>query len=223
MRLVTVLFLMCGFLMCVNLDAQAQAAEVVISDDGRQIKLNADGTWQQLSQDRFATNAQGQRIRLHPDGTWSMAGRAPVAAGAANVASSNALVREPVLYLSDVAIVRRVIQRTKSKHAETRMRFMLEVDNRTEAPLAVPADLVERLVAKSSRGTAYPVLAATSSVDSIPPGERVGIEVWAKDSPTWFGIKFLSLEVAPDTFGNGVTRILSRNMNEVKRQEVEQF
>ncbi len=218
MRLVTVFFLM-----CLSVNAQAEAAEVVISDDGRQIKLNADGTWQQLSQDRFATNAAGQRIRLHPDGTWSMAGRAPASTGAADIAPATALEQEPVLYLSDVAIVRRVIQRTKSKHAESRMRFMLEVDNRTEASLPVPADLVDRLVAKSSRGTAYSILSATASVGTIPPGERVGIEVWAKDSPTWFGIKYLSLEVAPDTFGNGVTRILSRNMNEVKRQEVEQF
>ncbi len=212
-----------GALMVFSMHAFADASEVVISDDGRQIKLNADGTWQQLSQDRFATNAAGQRVRLHPDGTWSVAPGVAPAPSPGIPTPVAALDREPVLFLSDASIVRRVIERSKSKHSETRMRFVLQVDNRTSEALAVPGDLTRRLKATTSRGGNYEILSATPESRTIPAGESTSIEIWAKDSPRWFGIKFLSVEVAPDTLGNGVTRILSKRMDEVKRVEVDQF
>lgn len=198
-------------------------AEVVISDDGRQIELKADGTWQQLSRDRFATNAAGQRVRLHPDGTWSVDGQADLEGAADGVAPALQGRVDAVMHLSDVTILRRVIERAKSKHSESRVHFVMQVDNRTGSDLAVPADLMSRLRATSNRGAQYELISAKARQSVIPAGERVAIDVWAEWSSFAFRLKHLSIEVAPGTFGNSVTRVLSRNMTDIERREVDSF
>ena len=45
---------------------------IVLSDDGREVRLNADGSWEYLSEDRFATTESGTRIRLREDGQWEV-------------------------------------------------------------------------------------------------------------------------------------------------------
>ena len=198
-------------------------AEVVVSDDGRQIELKADGTWQQLSRDRFATNAAGQRVRLHPDGTWSVDGRADMEGTPSGVTPVLQGRADAVMHLSDVTILRRVIERAKSKHSESRVHFVMQVDNRTGSDLMVPADLMQRLRATNSRGANYELISATARQSVVPAGERVAIDVWAEWSSFAFRLKHLSIEVAPGTFGNSVTRVLSRNMSDVERREVDSF
>ena len=65
--------------------------------------------------------------------------------------------------------------------------------------------------------------AITPSSGSIAPGEDQVIEVVAKGGPRWFGVKFLSLEVDAGALGNGVKRILAKNMDEVVRRDVDSF
>ena len=52
------------------LSQHATADTVVLSDDGREVKLNDDGSWEFVSEDRFATTEDGERIRLRADGRW---------------------------------------------------------------------------------------------------------------------------------------------------------
>lgn len=200
----------------------AFAEEVVVSDDGKQIRLNDDGTWVQVSQDRFATNAQGQRVRLRADGTWNVMSVAPndldQPGRPEQVAVS--LQDEPVLFLKSVEILRREIKRAKSTHAETRMRYTIGVDNKTEE--AVTLDLTGPFNATTSRGGEYPTLSVDGpgKIDAREQGEVV---VVVQDAPAWFGIKYLSLEVPAGAVGNASKRLLNKNMNEVKRLRVDQF
>jgi|SaaInlStandDraft_1057018.scaffolds.fasta_scaffold120189_2 hypothetical protein len=62
----SVIFLILGW------SVNAIAAEDVVSDDGREVRLNEDGTWSLLSRDRFATTPDGRRIRLMTDGRWEL-------------------------------------------------------------------------------------------------------------------------------------------------------
>ena len=203
------------------LASSALAEEVVVSDDGRQIRLNDDGTWVQVSQDRFATNAQGQRIRLRADGSWNVMSTSPEdiarSDGGQNVAS---LVDEPVIFLKTVEILRREIKRAKSKHAETRMRYTIGVDNKTTETISL--DLTVPFEATTNRGGDFPLLSADGP-RQVLAGQQAEVIVVVEDSPAWFGVKFLSLEVPAQAIGNVGARLLNKNMNEVKRLNVESF
>jgi len=196
--------------------------EVVISDDGRQIRLNGDGSWVQLSRDRYATTASGQRVRLKPDGTWSTmdAGDAVASEGRAGIAPAN----DSTLYLNKVEILKRNIKRAKSIHAETRTVYEVQVVNETDAPIQLQVDLVDRLRAFSSSGANFPIESVSFERDEIAPGERGMIRVVAAGAPKWtFGVRHLALEVDAQTLGNADKRILSKNMNEVERRNVERL
>lgn len=214
-------FTRCSLFFLLILTSSAYAEEVVVSDDGRQIRLNDDGTWVQVSQDRFATNAQGQRIRLRADGSWNV-----MSASAEDVVRSSlnpqaaALLDEPVIFLKSVEILRREIKRAKSTHAETRMRYTIGVDNKTQQ--AVRIDLTGPFEATTNRGGDFPLLSADGP-DRVAAGQTAEVVVVVEDSPAWFGVKFLSLEVPPQAIGNAGTRLLNKNMNEVKRVSVDNF
>ena len=205
----------------------SQADEVVISDDGEQIRLNGDGTWVRISRDRFAHDEQGRRIRLRPDGTWSVVTQDAQSAPQRNapnvVAAPVNLTDEPLLLLPEVVIFKRVIKRPKADHAETRMRFRLALTNSDAGEFTVPSDLANQLLVKSSGGTEFEVIESNVSESRLDPGQRAQIEVWVAGSPRWFGTKYLSVHVPPGLLGNGVERILSKNMDEVIRREVAQF
>ena len=49
------------------------AEKVGLSDDGREVRLAEDGTWEYVSDDRYATLPDGQRVLLKSDGTWENA------------------------------------------------------------------------------------------------------------------------------------------------------
>ena len=215
------------------LASSAIAEEVVVSDDGRQIRLNDDGTWVQVSQDRFATNAQGQRIRLRADGSWNVISASSediVRSG--SIPNTASLQDEPVIFLKNVEILRREIKRAKSTHAETRMRYTIGVDNKTEQTVAL--DLTGPFEATTNRGGEYPLLSADGPSQVHPllsadgpsqvlAGQQAEVVVVVEDSPAWFGVKFLSLEVPAKAIGNAGARLLNKNMNEVKRINVDDF
>lgn len=46
------------------------ADEIVLSDDGREVRIKQDGSWEFVSDDRFATTRDGERVRLKFDGSW---------------------------------------------------------------------------------------------------------------------------------------------------------
>ena len=204
------------------------AEEVVISDDGHQIQLNGDGTWVQLSKDRFATDTDGRRIRLRPDGTWSIVGSDLVVGekmqrDVATPAPRPQLLDEPVLFLERVELLKKRRKRAKSSHAELKMFFQVTIRNESTRTLDLASVRASQLTARSSRGTAYSVTEVIPTARTVEPGQTAELSVWADDGPQWFGIKYLSLEFPANTVGNSATRILSKNMDQVVRREVDSF
>jgi hypothetical protein len=208
--------------LCLAGSLSAMAAEVVISDDGRQIQLNGDGTWVQLSKDRYANNAAGQRVRLKPDGTWSLLGdvTASVAQTNAPLTSMTAAL-ESTLFLAKVEILRHRIKRAKSVHAATRSIYHLQVVNDSQTDVELDDTLASKLTARSSSGAQFAIEEVTFSTSRIKPGERGVIQIVADGSPKWFGVKAMMLEVAPGALGNRQARVLSKSMNDVEKREVD--
>ncbi len=212
---------------CVPMQGLAQ--EVVVSDDGRHIQLNGDGTWIQLSQDRFATNAAGERIRLMPNGTWTRMLEDPQplrGATHSNATVSPAgvpLLSEATLHLARVEILRRKIKRAKSIHAETRTLFHVNVDNHRAGELQLSGIMPEQFKAMSSAGGVFEILSVQVDEPRVAPGEQAWVRVEAAGSPDWFGVKYLQLEVAAGALGNERARLLSKSMDDVERRSVDQF
>lgn len=213
-------FIRSSAIFLILLTSFAMAEEVVVSDDGRQIRLNDDGTWVQLSQDRFATNAQGQRIRLRADGKWNVMSAQDTTQGVRSSIEPVPLQDEAILYLKSVEILRREIKRSKSRHAETRMRYVVGIENNTADTIRI--DRAGQYRASTNRGGEYALLSVTGPAD-VSPGATAELVVVVADSPTWFGVKHLSLEVPESALGNAAPRILNKNMNEVRRVNVDEF
>lgn len=205
-------------LACLSLSS-VNASEVVISDDGRQIRLNDDGTWAQISQDRFATTLAGERVRLRPDGSWNYVHDASPPASSVK-APGPVIEDEAVLFLKSVEILRREIKRAKSTHAETRMRYTIQIDNVTEEDVSV--DKSARFSAGSNRGGSYETLEVFGA-DRVAAGASGEVVVIVDGSPVWFGTKYLSLEVPANAIGNSVQRMLNKRMDEVRRISVDNF
>ncbi len=214
--LLSILFVLLGL--------SASAAEVVISDDGRQIQINGDGTWVQLSKDRYAINAAGERIRLKPDGTWSLLGEATPAdsPGQAALTPISAAL-ESTLFLSKVEILKRRIERAKSTHAEVRTIYHLQVVNDSPADITLDDSLSTKLQPGSSSGAEFEVISVKFPSALIEPGERETIEVVVDGAPRWFGTKAMTLEVPAGVLGNRQTRVLSKIMSDVERRNVDAF
>lgn len=213
--------------MVAQLAVAAHAEEVVISDDGRQIQLKGDGTWVQLSRDRFATNAQGQRIRLKADGTWTLMTEVEASSLTQTPASAPLTpiqaASESTLHLANVEILRRKIKRSKSVHAEIRTRYHVSVLNDSNSTIDLSGRLDRMLKARSSSGGTFEILGVNAEVAQLAPGERANIVVEAEGAPQWFGVKYMQLEVAAGALGNSDRRILSKSMAEVKKRSVERF
>lgn len=206
------------------LGVSVSAAEVVISDDGRQIQINGDGTWVQLSKDRYAINAAGERIRLKPDGTWSLLSDAKPANGQAPVALTPiSAALESTLFLSKVEILKRRIERAKSTHAEVRSVYYLQVVNDSPADITLDNSLSTKLLPGSSSGAEFEVISVSFPTGLIKPGERETIEVVADGAPRWFGVKAMTLEVTAGALGNRQSRVLSKMMSDVDRRDVDDF
>ena len=214
--LLSVLFMLSGL--------SASAAEVVISDDGRQIQINGDGTWVQLSKDRYAINAAGERIRLKPDGTWTLLGEVAAAdsPGQAALTPISAGL-ESTLFLSKVEILKRRIERAKSTHAEVRTVYHLQVVNDSPADITLDNTLATKLIPGSSSGAEFEVISVRFPTGLIKPGDRETIEVVADGAPRWFGTKAMILEVPAGALGNRQPRVLSKIMSDVDRRNVDAF
>ncbi len=205
-----------------------QANEIAISDDGREIRLNGDGSWVQLDRDRFATTASGERVRLKPDGSWVRVG-ASQAAGESSPAVSDAgpasttSSQDASLYLAKVEILKKQIKRAKSVHAETRTIYHLQVHNDSDKAIQLGGDLAASLTAGSSSGAQYPITSVAFDGAIVAPGQRSTLRITAAGSPQWFGIKSMNLEVAALALGNTYPRVLMKSMDDVERRLVDNF
>ena len=213
----------------------AAPGEVVIDDQGRQIQLNGDGTWVQVSRDRFATNAAGERIRLRPNGTWSLIQPEPNAPdlepGIASTPKAPVLglpADDVSFFLARLELLKKRKNRGKSNHSDIRWVFTVVVENQTSGALRLNAS-PDRFQVENSRGLAFDVLSAFSEKVQLGPGERTEVRVVAGEPEQRFapqvnwGVKYLSLHVAPNTLGNTAKRTLSQNMDQIVRREVSSF
>ena len=147
--------------------------EIVLSDDGREVRLNADGSWAFVSEDRYATTKAGDRIRLRSDGQWE-------AVKDPSWQTATAISRNPAtaegLSVSDFVI--ESVRSTKHKNSRVRNQMVIDI------PMTEREDLVRALEArrvgvKDSKGRSY-------EITSVAMRES-RLRIIADDAPTWWG------------------------------------
>lgn len=202
------------------------AEQDVVSDDGREVRLHDDGTWSLLSRDRFATTADGRRIKLMPDGRWDeVAQTLTVTDGVTKQVFTpvKAVAGSSGILLTQVDILKKKTKTHKSTKADTRTVYYLQVTNPSAAAITLSQELVSSLAVTDSKGRQYKVLSLAYDGNTIASGESKKITVWVDGAPRWYGVQFLSLEIAKNVFGDNRRIVLSKNMNDVSTRVVADF
>jgi hypothetical protein len=219
----SVIFLILGW------SVNAIAAEDVVSDDGREVRLNEDGTWSLLSRDRFATTPDGRRIRLMTDGRWELiidpeaaisnTARPMSVASPHNHMSSNATR----ILLTQVDILKVNTTKHKAITADTRTFYYLTVTNNSDQAIELTQSKRKSISATDSKGRKYDVEALRFDNDVIASGESQQLIVIIDGAPLWYNVRYLSIELAANTFGQHPRVVLSKNMPDIETKVVEAF
>ena len=197
--------------------------EIVMADDGRLIRLNDDGTWAVVSEDRHATTGDGRRIVLGADGRWREAdeqSRWVTLPTEAVVTSRDTIVDEAL----EVELVSLEIEEARgSKHknttlkAQTIARLQFSSSAQVDSLVLSPSQFTIR----DSKGRDYPVEQVVPALVTLEPGRPVMLTLVADGSPRWWGVKFFRVEVRNGALGNRESLELTKAMAEVQEKQVE--
>ncbi len=206
---------------------QIYAQEQIVSDDGREVKLNSDGSWEYISTDRFATTADGRRVRLTVDGQWNYTGEKSTAGQ--KVAVDQKYIDEQSL---DIVLNDLVIETVRGKKApgsknsrkKTRSIFYLtlSLDKTANEALSMTLNAKDFSV-EDTDGRNYPVMAVRPANVVIKPDGEVMISVYADGSPYWWTTKSMALKVNKKVFSSKKAITLSRALSEAKKKESDSF
>ena len=202
--------LLLGSTLLIAASASAEPIKA-IADNGREVILNDNGEWEYVTEDLYATTQDGRRIKLMPNGEWQRVSdeEAPVIPAIAvtkdNRDSINLSELDVSLVLDEVVIEDQ--RETVGKNTRKRSNIVFYVE--TEGTEIVPSP--NQLKVRDSKGRDYPVIST----------KREGrLEVRANGAPRWWGVKFFTLEISANTFGNDQAIELRKSMDEVLRKDV---
>ena len=207
------------FCLCLCLLACSQSnAEIVLSDDGREVKLNDDGSWEYVSGDRFATRDDGSRIRLSEEGSWQEVtdGRKWMQA--------RQLSKDPLedgAYSFELAEVEiESVRSSQQKNTRVRSQILLTINVTSQQHLP-PIELARDVFKVSdSKGRVYPIKDVALITAENKADQTLSIRVIASGAPRWWGVKYFRLEIDPGTAGNVTGLVLIKSMSEVTKKEV---
>ena len=110
----------------------AEQTNTVHSDDGREVVLDADGSWYFKSGDRFATAADGRRVRLKADGNWEYSGE--VVQARSRVSDAFFIGQQQLhLAIETFVVQTKRSESHKNSRKKTRMLFSLQITRGEEA------------------------------------------------------------------------------------------
>jgi hypothetical protein len=196
------------------------ASQDVISDDGREVILKEDGTWEFRSTDRFANTKDGRRVRLKNDGSWEYMGNAPLTAKRHVRTTSTDIRLQRVVIESHEEKVNKNIR----KKTQTVFYLRVNVSPLAEEGMVITGADLSRIRVQDNKGKLYPVLSLTPSPIDLAPNSEQTFEIRADGSPSWLrGVKSMQIELEPDIFGNKDPIKLSQDVRDMKKKKVDGF
>lgn len=193
-----------------------------IGDDGREIRLLDNGSWEYTSTDRFATSEDGTRVRLKDSGNWEFIGNAPM--------QTKEQVRTENL---DITLNKVVTEFTKEKAGQKSERyssqtiFFLDLDVSSYGE-----DVVSKLndfgllIAQDNKNTIYPVIDITPKQPTFTSGKKYQIQVRVDGSPSGsivWGSRTINLTIDKSVFSSNNDLMFTLRSDEIKKQQVERL
>ncbi len=196
------------------------ADQAVISDDGREVLIRDDGSWEFRSEDRFANTKDGRRIRLKADGSWVYVGNAPL------VTKEQARSTIVDLRLQKIEIEYHKEKVHKNTRTERQTVFYINVD---VSPLAkqglrVADTSLDSIIVMDDKGNKYPILSITPDNIEVAPKSNQTFVLRAKDAPTlWDGAELMEIQLPATILGNPEPVTFSRKLYDIEQVRVEKF
>ncbi len=196
------------------------ADQKIISDDGREILLNENGSWIFRSTDRFASTKEGHRIRLKEDGSWTYAGNAPL--------KSKTQVRtaELGIKLQKVIVEKYKKKSQKNTQLKTQTIFYVELNLSAQAKknINIKSSDTSFIEVKDNSGKNYPVLSINADIAELKPNTHTTIIIRAEKSPTIFSdAKSMAITFKVGIFGINTPISLSQKIDDFEEKNVRGF
>lgn len=196
------------------------ADQQVITDDGREVLLKADGSWVFRSTDRFANTKDGQRVQLKQDGSWQYVGNAPMA--------TEEHVRSTLL---DIKLQKVVIERHEKKvqknvrlRTQTVFYVNLGLSALAKNNISITKNDVSHIEVNDNNGKAYPVISIHPASIVLKPRSDTTMVIRADGSPLWLDdVKSMSLIFRPEIYGIQQPVTLSRDVDDFEEKKVAGF
>jgi len=196
------------------------ASQEVITDDGREVLLNEDGTWVFRSTDRFANTKDGQRIRLKDDGSWHYAGNAPL------TSKQEVRTMDLDIKLQKVVIEQHETKVQKNKRVKTQTVFYLDLglSPLAERDVSITQNDVTLIKVKDNKGKSYPVISIQPGNTVLKPDSDTALTIRVDGSPKWWkDVKSMEMVFNPGIFGIQAPVTLSRSVDDIDKKSVDGF
>ncbi|MBE9559768.1 MAG: hypothetical protein IMF15_03215 [Proteobacteria bacterium] len=207
-------------LLLLTISNTLSADQQVITDDGREVLLKEDGSWEYRSTDRFADTEEGRRVRLKEDGSWSYSGNVPL--------KSKAQVRttDLDLKLQKVVVETHKKKTQKSARIKTQTVFYVQLHSSAQAKtdISIKDSDISLIEVKDNNEKSYPVLSIRSDNPDLPPGTKSTLEIRADKSPSiWDDVKSMEIIFKTGIFGIQKQITLSQRTIDFNKEDVEGF
>lgn len=193
-------------------------SQTLITDDGREILLKEDGSWEFLSNDRFVTTQDGKRIRLKADGSWEVIDNVPP------IIIEDRLANKIELNLQKVVEEQVVKKIQKNVRVSSRMVFYVDVKSMHSETIALMENSSQLVTVLDSLDNEYSVRSLEPAKISIEPNSIHEIEVYVDGAPSPFtSAKTISIVFAPELFNTNDVQKLSYRIADIEEKEVSRF
>ena len=200
--------------------ADLPADQRILTDDGREVLMKNDGTWEFLSDDRFADTGDGRRVRLRADGTWEYTADAPrVASRKVRASGLDIELQRAVIETHEVRA-----QKNKRVSSQTVFYFSLTLSPQTATGISIDEADVSLVRITDNRGRHYPVLAIRSDDRTLDPGSSTALVIRADGSPQWWkNVKSMRIVFSPEIFGIKAPLTLIQQVDDLEKKKVDGF
>ncbi len=201
-------------------DAILAADQQIITDDGREVLLWEDGSWQFLSDDRFATTTDGRRVRLKQNGSWEYLDNAAKSSmGQAHLADLEITIQQVVVETHETKV-----HKNKRVTSQTVFYLSLQASSGAERTISMTAENKSLIEVKDNTGRNYPLLSVKPDQAEIEPAKATTIVLRADGSPQWWkNVKSMEVTFKRGLFGLRETVSLSKDTGEFVSKKVTGF
>ncbi len=209
------------FVLVLTIGNYASAADQDgLTDDGREVLLNEDGTWEFRSNDRYANTNDGHRVRLKANNTWEYVGNAAL--------TTKTQVRTTTLDIkvqkAEFEIYKKKVQKNVREERQTVFYLDIAVSPAATESVTISNTDLSRILVSDNKGNTYPALSLVPSPLILAPNSKHTVTIRAKGSPSvWVGAKSMELKLAPGVLGNKDEIVFNQKTSDIEKSHVEGF